>query len=280
LIIKIEEIVSYSTNKANYGQKIIKKLLHLKCDTCDIIFKKNDKKRDRERNYHFCNKQHAQVAYRKGGIIYNAIKGTNMILYNNPNYNNIKQAQITCEAKYGKGIKNPFQAKEVKEKSKQTMIKNYGVEHPMYSKKIKARINFQEIVCKAHKTKKRNGSYKQQRSRVECELEKYLLQYFNIVDTSVIINNWIVDFFIQDIKVYLELDGEYWHGLDRSLKEIKNSNTQHDRIIYENYLRDRKKDKWFKENNLKLIRLTDKEFLHAIKINNIKELIISRLKND
>jgi hypothetical protein len=57
-------------------------------------------------------------------------KLTGIEKYGDENYNNIKQAQQTCEEKYG--VKNPFQVEEFKEKSKQTCIELYGNE--IYSK--------------------------------------------------------------------------------------------------------------------------------------------------
>ena len=38
---------------------------------------------------------------------------------------------------YGEDIENPFQVESVKEKSKQTLLKNYGVENPMQCEEIK-----------------------------------------------------------------------------------------------------------------------------------------------
>lgn len=44
-----------------------------------------------------------------------------------------RKIEDTCTKKYGEGIINPFQAKSVKEKSKQTLQKKYGVDSPAKS---------------------------------------------------------------------------------------------------------------------------------------------------
>ena len=49
----------------------------------------------------------------------------------------------------------------------------------------------------------------------------------------------------------------YWHGLDRPIEEIKKFKSKQDVTIYGSYLRDIKQDEYFKENNLRLIRITD-----------------------
>ena len=46
-----------------------------------------------------------------------------------------------CEAKFGPGIRNPFQAEAVKEKSKQTLYDRTGVYHPMHLQETKDKID-------------------------------------------------------------------------------------------------------------------------------------------
>ena len=48
-----------------------------------------------------------------------------------------KKRKDTCIKKYGKGIINVFQAEEVKEKTKQTNLKNWGVEYASQAEEVK-----------------------------------------------------------------------------------------------------------------------------------------------
>ena len=47
---------------------------------------------------------------------------------------------------------------------------------------------------------------------------------------------------------------EFWHGLDKPLNLISD-------YAKENYLKDRKMDEWFIKNGLRLVRITDKQWL-------------------
>ena len=66
-------------------------------------------------------------------------KNNRLIICNNPICVK-RKIEDTCEKKYGEGIINPFQAESVKEKSKQTMLNNYGVEHAVQSEIIQDRM--------------------------------------------------------------------------------------------------------------------------------------------
>ena len=66
-------------------------------------------------------------------------KNNRLIICNNPICVK-RKIEDTCVKKYGEGIINPFQAESVKEKSKQTMLNNYGVEHAAQSEIIQDRM--------------------------------------------------------------------------------------------------------------------------------------------
>ena len=172
------------------------------------------------------------------------------------------------------GVENIFQLEAVKAQSKQTKLKrynddnytnreqakktyleNYGVDHPMKSNVIKAKFNFRDIVKKAHITKKKNKSYT--RSKIEDDFYKLINAHFDNVIRNVSVCNWSIDFYIKSINTYIQFDGMYWHGLDRPIEEIKKFKSKQDVTIYGSYLRDIKQDEYFKENNLRLIRITD-----------------------
>lgn len=70
---------------------------------------------------------------------------------------------------------------------------------------------------------------------------------------------WTVDFYVEGIDAYVELDGEYWHGLDRPLDVIALCATRADRKILGTHHSDRMQDEWFRDNALRLVRITDKE---------------------
>jgi len=152
---------------------------------------------------------------------------------------------------------------------KKSLNERYGVnsplEHPKFSEK-------------AHQTMKRNGSYRQ--SRTEDEFFKILTIQFgdHDVERQIMINKkWSIDFHVKSINTYVQFDGVYWHGLDRSLDEIKKFKTSRDVVILRKYETDREQDFWFRDNSLNLVRFTDAEVKTAIKQASIHDLIASRL---
>ena len=48
-----------------------------------------------------------------------------------------RQIKEAMESKYGKGVVNPSQSESIKQKKKETTLKNYGVEHPLQSEQLK-----------------------------------------------------------------------------------------------------------------------------------------------
>lgn len=98
-------------------------------------------------------------------------------------------------------------------------------------------------------------------SRVEDRLGMILRREFgdDAVKTQMTVGRWTCDFYVHTISVYVELDGEYWHGLDRPIEQIALARTRTDRKILGTHHSDRMQDIWFRDNGLKLVRITDKE---------------------
>lgn len=57
------------------------------------------------------------------------------------------------------------------------------------------------------------------------------------------------------IDVYLQLDGVFWHGLDKPLEEI----VSFPQVIFQ-FEDDHKQDAWFQIRGLKLVQITDLEW--------------------
>jgi very-short-patch-repair endonuclease len=102
---------------------------------------------------------------------------------------------------------------------------------------------------------KANGTYG--KSRHEDELHEFLLRHFPDIQRQVDINGWSIDFYIPSIDVYLQLDGVYWHGLNRPREDIESSSNPRDKVIFETMGRDVRQNEWFGSNEKKLVRVTD-----------------------
>ena len=169
-----------------------------------------------------------------------------------------QKSLVTHLEKYG--VKNISHSLEHLEKKRQTYLKNWGVDHPTKSQDYLARFDFIAWRKKIHQTMKQNGSYARSKSEDECF--KMLCEKFRIenVQRQEIVNGWSIDFFIKPIKTYIQFDGIYWHGLNKPIEEIRVSQRPRDKNIAVVYDRDREQERWFKENGLKLVRVTDRAF--------------------
>jgi very-short-patch-repair endonuclease len=107
-----------------------------------------------------------------------------------------------------------------------------------------------EAEHKRHETLKRTG--KLFSSQPEERLHELLVERFGVtnVDHHVIVSGFRIDFYIHNVKTYVQLDGAYWHGLNQPYEQlIGTPKTKYDR--------DRKCDAHFHELGLRLIRITD-----------------------
>lgn len=112
------------------------------------------------------------------------------------------------------------------------------------------------------------------RSKFELEIEEHLKEMFSGVKNTVKVNGWYIDLYVEEIDTYVQADGVFWHGLDRSLDEIRKLKYEVDHDILKNYARDREADKWFSENGRKLVRVTDIEWKQEV---NKRALLLRKL---
>ena len=132
---------------------------------------------------------------------------------------------------------------------------------------------------KIHATKKANGSYG--KSKVEDLFYDYLISVFGIdnVERQSRINEWSVDFCISPHEIYIQVDGRYYHGLDRPIEEIGLSENEVDNNIYATYHRDLRQNAWFKERNMNLLRIDDSQVYRFLKQEIKCEAILELEKN-
>jgi len=106
---------------------------------------------------------------------------------------------------------------------------------------------------------KRNGTYR--KSQPEDGLHEYLVKRFGNVERQKHVNGWPIDFYVPSLDTYVQLDGVYWHGLDRPIEEIRGSSVPRDQQIVRKWETDRKQDAWFVEQGIRLMRITDVDFI-------------------
>ena len=111
---------------------------------------------------------------------------------------------------------------------------------------------------------KKNGTYK--KSKSEDKFYEFLCEKFDKDDIErqklIDGHNQPIDFYIKSIDIYIQFDGVYWHGLHKPINILREEAKTSKRTanLYKCYYKDKRQNKWFLKNNLKLVRVTDKEF--------------------
>jgi len=162
------------------------------------------------------------------------------------------------------GINYPQQLLEIRERTKKTNVKRYGVENTLQLPVTRERCNTPETHAKRHQTMKCNGTYA--KSKPEDRMYELLCKLFGFanVERQVTIHKWPIDFYVKSIDVYVQLDGVYWHGLDRPIEVIAEHKTNRDVQIHKKWSTDREQDQWFSTQGLKLVRITDVQLCNLV----------------
>ena len=200
-----------------------KRLLDLECDFCGAPFEKAFSANLVTQLEHFCSRKCSQAAH--------------------------QHLRLAMAAK-----------PESVAKRKVTTKKRFGVESMFKLDRVHQLANTPEKCRQRHETMKRNGSYFNSKS--EHSFHNLLMELFGEenVQRQVVVNKWPIDFYVKTIDSFVQFDGEYWHGLDRPLVEIMQFKTPRDKTILRKYQIDREQDNWFRDHDLRLVRITDKQF--------------------
>jgi len=207
-----------------------------------------------------------------------------------------EKTKQTCIQRYG--VDNPAKSQEIKEKEiatiknkspeekqtslekrKKTNLERYGVEFPMQISSVKENFDWSAAYKKSIETKKKNntGTWS---SKIENTLRDELFLIFgkdNVLEQVKLNNRWTIDFYIVAINSYVQLDGVYWHGLDRSIDLIKEYKSSKDKRILQTFYKDREQDLWAKTNGVMLYRITDEEIKIWQKANEVQKQILLKL---
>jgi very-short-patch-repair endonuclease len=101
-------------------------------------------------------------------------------------------------------------------------------------------------------------------SKPEDDCHTLLVEIFGSenIERQAPVYKWPIDFYVSSIDTYIQLDGVYWHGLDRPIEKIAESDTHNDKAICKKWLTDREQERYFSEHGMKLIRITDLDIIN------------------
>ncbi|MAE87672.1 MAG: hypothetical protein CMB80_33370 [Flammeovirgaceae bacterium] len=257
--------VEYSEKIAGNNRKYVKQVLYLLCDECgkEFVCPDNTKNRAKSKHMHFCSKTCTHKSM-NDGLIKSSIKKTNMERYGHESFTATKEFrdkfERSCIEKYG--VKSHLEVPAILEQIKQTNLERYG--KPTFTGSVAhvSQLDYHEIAVKAWKTKLSNGKTKNISSKQEEGMYVLLCEEFgkDCVERGKKLIRQFVDFYVNTINTYIQIDGVYWHGLDRPISEIRKLGTRQDRKIYGQILRDEKLNAHCREHDIKLVRVTDQEF--------------------
>lgn len=100
------------------------------------------------------------------------------------------------------------------------------------------------------------GDFKQTKTKPHIELSSILKELNIKYEEEKILDKWCFDFYIINYDLYIEADGDYFHSNPKIYKNGPITKTQ--KI---NSYRDEKKNKFVKDNNIKLIRFWESDIL-------------------
>jgi hypothetical protein len=237
-----------------------------KCDHCGKIYEKRPCMTSVSKSgLTFCDNICKFESFKASGRLRERSRKTSLERYGTtiPMHNEIvkNKHKITLQNIYGIDVTNAMNIPGAKEKRKRTHLERYGFEETFQIEKFRQKRN---------ETWK-NNLPKNYISKPELSCLKLLQTQFG--NNDVIHQKWVnghpIDFYVKSIDTYIQFDGVYWHGLDRPLSVIRESQTARDQTIACKWLVDRQQDEWFAKHNLKLRRVTDKDNINVF----IKSLI-------
>ncbi len=272
----VEKIKTQRTKKNGMPSQQFSVLYRFKCDTCGKIYdKKPGNVSVSKSGLHFCRNACKFQAHKPGKNLRLISEATSIDRYGTPNpmQSDVmkEQHKRAFQEKHGENVTCALQVTGAKEKRRRTHLERYGVEETFQAEgpKAKRRITWMKRYGVPYKPiffskeqlqeamRKMPQKWSSKGEELMCEI---LHKHFGEVVRQKWVNGWPIDAYVPSIDTYVQFDGVYWHGLDRDIEIIKASIKPRDKAIYQKWLTDRKQCEWFKEHNLKLIRITDIEF--------------------
>lgn len=218
-----------------------------KCDNCLNEFEiSHHPKMMATRELHFCSIDCRVEATKLGNVLCNRIEETSLKKFG------VKRAFIQPEVlKFSLAKSHTPDAESLRSVSLQLYHQNRPKNWVNPGNSAKA--------CKKrHETMKRNGTYG--KSKSEDLLFGELCQVWGELNVirQLHVNGWAIDFWIKTCDIYVQVDGVYWHGLNKSLEELRTIQTSRGKSILATRLRDEAQNEWFEKHQKTLIRVTDK----------------------
>ncbi len=209
-----------------------------------------------------CGRYPGQVEWSKKAKITRRGAGNPMFgkkQWNNGLNKNTHSSLMSISLKHkGKFVSEETKKKQSKSAKNRKIHGHTGIKHSDKSKELMRQKTINRI---------KNGLVKQTKTG-PCLIFKSILENFNIrYQEERQSSYWLFDFYLVDYDIYIEIDGYNFHSNPIKWPDGPKSKTQK-----KNWLRDKNKNKYCKDNGLHLERFWEYD------INNKKEEVVCRLK--
>ena len=270
------------------GRSYVHSEFHFRCDneTCGIEFIKP--RRNGKKKFHYCSMECCRHSI-TSGVLRQYIDQHNLetIGYSSPLGSPMhrEKGKQTSLKKYGKewytqtsehaervvttsiekyGVKSILQLESTRQRLREVNNENYGVDYTWQSKEFRDRVLFSaDANARRHVTMKQRGVYSRQASKFEMTMIDVLRAALGpddlLTHVSIPGTRMTIDAYIKSLDMYIQFDGDYWHGLDRPLDEIAKHKTKRDVVIHQKWKCDRQLDAQFKAEGKKLIRILESQ---------------------
>ena len=182
------------------------------------------------------------------------------------------------------GCENPFQVEEVKERIRQTNLERYGCENPNQSAEVIAKRRNTNIVkygceygpwvCNKNNHSRIADEFcTNLYTKLPDDIKPYCIFFKKSNKEYMLEGNgkkYFYDFtiFMESIKVIVEFDGLYWHGLLEGQKDVRGV------PVEEVWISDYEKERLAEMNGFKVIRVREDEYMVD------KEMILGRVMEE
>ena len=231
--------------KIEKKEKTCGRNIRLMCDECKCEFIKTYQKVQIEKVYHFCSQKCHYNAQKDGHILQLAFLTKYGVSNNFARQDVVEKIKETTFANYG--VTNISQDENIKRKKEETCFKHHGVLYPSQDPIIltKQRQTFFENngVTNWHDLCVKRGTvfhaYDHEKIRIKAletritnsslftsKAEKEFIERLDILFIDNVhskrVKMWPIDCYVTSCDVYVQHDGEHWHGLQqKSLKYDK-----------------------------------------------------------
>ena len=270
------------------GVRAFKAICRCKCDTCEELCEKSFGHRNRLR--HYCSRECWKSAASKGGPAYEASKATNVQNHGVEwvqqldetkekgkkttferfgvecsVHNPIIREQINKNCLEQHGVLWPIAALPTRKKIEITNLERFGCINPLQNVEIAGKIDRKAAYQKRLATVENNLLASKWRSIEEIKLFEIVQRAVDVETShSVRLNGWSIDMFVPSLNVYIQYDGDFWHGKGRSIEELELSDKLIDKEILRKQHVDASQNDWSAAKRIPILRLQTDDYKNVV----------------